>query len=137
MGVSAIYWCLRKGFPVRSLLSCDLPYYKLPASTEIPHPFGITIANDAAIGEDCRISPNVTVGVKTIIFHNGTRVWHTKGTSAPIIGSRVFIGAGAIIFGDITIADDCIIGAGSVVSRSFTTEGTVIAGNPAKAVSGI
>lgn len=133
MNVSAIYWCLRKGFPVRSLLACDLPYYKIPASTNIPHPFGITIANDAEIGEDCRISPNVTIGVKSIKYHGK---WKSVSGMSVRIGNRVFIGAGAVILGDTTIADDCIIGAGSVVLQSFEKEGSIIAGNPAKVIGG-
>ena len=53
-------------------------------------------------------------------------------TATPVIGSNVDIGAGAIIIGGVEIADQCIIGAGAVVTRSFEKPGCVLAGVPAK-----
>lgn len=50
------------------------------------------------------------------------------------IGNRVFIGMNSTILPGVTIADDCIIGAGSVVSSSCLYSGKVIAGNPAKII---
>ena len=47
------------------------------------------------------------------------------------IGNRVFIGSGAIIANGVTICDDCVIGAGAVVTKSITEKGIYV-GNPAK-----
>ena len=47
------------------------------------------------------------------------------------IGANVWIGGGAIILPGITIGDDAIIGAGSVVSRNVPSGATVV-GNPAR-----
>lgn len=44
---------------------------------------------------------------------------------------NVEIGYGAVLLGDIRIADDIIIGANSVVTKSFEEPGIVIAGVPA------
>ena len=52
----------------------------------------------------------------------------------PTIGNGVFIGANAVLFGKITIADGIAIGAGAVVNKSFLEPYVVIAGNPAKVV---
>lgn len=41
------------------------------------------------------------------------------------------------IIGRITIGDDCIVGAGSMVTKSVLIPGNVIAGNPASVVSTI
>ena len=49
----------------------------------------------------------------------------------PIIGDNVFIGAGAKILGDITIGDNCVIGANSVVVKSVPSN-SIVAGVPAK-----
>lgn len=38
---------------------------------------------------------------------------------APKIGDNVYIGPGAVLFGDIEIADNCWIGANAVVNKSF------------------
>ena len=48
------------------------------------------------------------------------------------IGVNVWIGGGAIILPGITIGDDSIVGAGSVVTRDVAAGATVV-GNPARA----
>jgi len=55
-------------------------------------------------------------------------------TEAPIIGNSVCIGPGAVLFGQISIADNIMIGANAVVTRSFTEEGILIAGAPARKI---
>ncbi len=50
------------------------------------------------------------------------------------IGRNVWIGGGAIILPGITIGDDAIIGAGSVVTRDVPPSATVL-GNPARVYS--
>jgi len=47
------------------------------------------------------------------------------------IGSNVWIGGGAIILPGVTIGDDAIVGAGSVVTRNVPAGATVM-GNPAR-----
>lgn len=47
------------------------------------------------------------------------------------IGRNVWIGSGAIILPGVSIGDDAIVGAGSVVTRDVTP-GTTVAGNPAR-----
>ena len=50
------------------------------------------------------------------------------------IGRNVWIGGGAIILPGVTIGDEAVIGAGSVVTRSVA-EGVTVAGNPARRIS--
>ena len=50
------------------------------------------------------------------------------------IGRNVWIGGGAMILPGITIGDDAIVGAGSVVTRDVAANVTV-AGNPARALT--
>ncbi|HEX2534437.1 MAG TPA: sugar O-acetyltransferase [Chitinophagaceae bacterium] len=49
------------------------------------------------------------------------------------IGRNVWIGAGALILPGVTIGDDAIVGAGSVVTRDVAPGNTVV-GNPARPV---
>ena len=49
------------------------------------------------------------------------------------IGNNVFIGLGALILPGVTVGDNCIIGAYSVVSQDVP-DGVVVAGNPAKII---
>jgi len=48
------------------------------------------------------------------------------------IGANVWIGAGAIILPGVTIGDDAIVGAGSIVTRDVPA-GLTVFGNPARA----
>lgn len=47
------------------------------------------------------------------------------------IGTNVWIGAGALIMPGVTIGDDALVGAGSVVTRDVP-KGTTVVGNPAR-----
>lgn len=47
------------------------------------------------------------------------------------IGRNVWIGGGALILPAITVGDDAIVGAGSVVTRDVP-DGATVAGNPAR-----
>lgn len=54
--------------------------------------------------------------------------------SSPIIGNNVDIGVGSVLIGNIEIADGIIIGANSIVNKTFKEKNIVIAGNPAKKI---
>lgn len=53
------------------------------------------------------------------------------------VGANSFIGMNTIIMGGVSIPEKCIVGAGSVVTKSFDQAGSVIAGNPAKVIGNI
>lgn len=89
----------------------------------LAHTGNIIINPNAHIGENCRIHVGVNIGAH-----------HDK---APSIGNNVYIGPGAILFGDIQIADNIIIGANATVNKSFTEPNVVIAGTPACVVKRI
>ena len=79
----------------------------------LPHGLhGIYISRYAKIGRDCRIYQNVTIG--------------SIGKLAPQSGDHCFIGAGAIIIGDIKVGDYVRIGAGSVVNTDVPSYATVV-----------
>lgn len=83
------------------------------------------------IGDDVTMSIRVTV-----MAHDASTKKSTGYTKlgAVKIGNRVFIGANATILPGVTIGDDAIIGAGSVVTRDVPA-GAVVAGAPARAIS--
>lgn len=88
--------------------------------TKFAHPIGIVIAKDVKIGKNCVIFQNVTIGAGT-------------DGKVPKIGNNVIFYANAIAFGDITIGDNVIIGAGCVVTKSIP-ENSVVVGNPARII---
>lgn len=59
-------------------------------------------------------------------------------TKGPItIGADCWIGAGAVILSGVTLGDRTIVGANSVVTKSFPAGNVIIAGNPAKIIRNI
>jgi serine O-acetyltransferase len=90
----------------------------------IGHFGSIILPRWGRIGHNCNIGQNITIGIAV----KGTKRW------APTIGNRVFIGAHSVIVGNVTIGDDAMICAGSVVTRSIPARGVAM-GNPAKVVS--
>lgn len=60
-----------------------------------------------------------------------TRVAGPESAKPITIGSRVWIGGGAIVLPGVSIGDDTVVGAGSVVTRSLPAR-VVAAGNPCR-----
>lgn len=82
------------------------------------------------IGDDVFIGHGVTFINDPLV--NGPARGDRSKYRATTVGNRVSIGSNATIL-PVTIADDCIIGAGSVVTRDCAVAG-VYAGNPAKMI---
>lgn len=102
----------------------DLSYVvRLGRRVRIWHHGGMVIGG-RAIGDDVHIRHNTTIGVAN--RHDPSK--------KPIIGNRVDIGAGACILGAVTVGDDCVIGANSVVLRDLPPGSTVL-GVPARPVN--
>ena len=82
----------------------------------IDHGMGVVIGETAEVGDDVTIYQGVTLG--------GTSLSH--GKRHPTIRNGVVIGGGAKILGNITIGENCRIGAGSVVLRDVPADSTVV-----------
>ncbi len=110
------------------LLSLFLGFHIKPnvfgPGLSISHPGTIVVNGNARVGANCRIHVCTVIGTKA-----------GYGDVTPKIGNNVYIGPGAKIFGDIEIADGIVIGANSVVTRSFTEPNIRIAGVPAKKIN--
>jgi maltose O-acetyltransferase len=83
-----------------------------------------------SIGDSCRLAPRVH-----ILAHDATSreaLGYTR--LAPVnIGSRVFLGADTLVLPGVTIGDDSVIGAGSLVSSDIPA-GSLAVGRPARVV---
>lgn len=91
---------------------------------------GLSIAHYGSIV----INPNTRIGTNCRL-HSSTNIGASGGDKkAPQIGDNVYIGPGAIIFGDIEIANNVTIGANATVNKSCQEEFVVLAGSPAKIV---
>jgi len=85
--------------------------------------FGGMILGAREIGNDVIIRQNTTFGIRSTDDLN----------AKPIIGNFVDIGAGAVIVGNVTIGDNAIIGANSVVFTSVPPD-AVVMGVPGKVI---
>jgi len=111
-------------------------------------PKGTKVGADIFIGKNVYIDPYLGGSLITIddeamitsrsivLAHDASSIRRTGFTYvAPVrIGKRAYIGMNSIILPGISIGDDAIIGAGSVVTRNVDA-GMVVAGNPAKVIS--
>jgi serine O-acetyltransferase len=87
--------------------------------------FGPLIVHpDAVIGRQCNLSQGVTIGVSG----RGER------RGVPRIGDRVYIASNAVIVGKITVGDEAVIGANSVVREDVPPHTTVL-GVPATIIN--
>ena len=84
------------------------------------------------IGDDTKIGPGVHIYAADHPRDPAIRRQHLECGRPITIGRNIWIGGGAILLPGITIGDDAIIGAGSVVTRDVVA-GTTVVGNPAKA----
>jgi len=106
------------------LTSIDIhPAAKIGRRVFIDHGIGVVIGETAVVGDDVIIYQQVTLGGVSL----------DKGKRHPTIGNNVVIGGGAKILGNITIGDDCKIGANSVVVKDVPPNSTAI-GVPARII---
>jgi len=120
----------------------------------------INIGNNCYIGRNSQIECNIEIGNNVLIGnnvafvgkydHNYTEVgvsirnaeqirnadysWEKGLNSTTKVGDDVWIGYGSIVLSGVIIADGCIIGAGSVVTKD-TEEYSIYAGVPAKKIT--
>ena len=109
----------------------------------------VEIQKDVKIGKNCKVQSHsficelVTIGDNTVIAHGVMFINDLFATGGPAngdknlwksttIGNNVSIGSNATIL-PVSICDNVVIGAGSVVTKNITESGIYI-GNPAKKI---
>jgi len=83
------------------------------------------------IGDLCQIGPAVQIYTADHPRDPALRRAGYESGKPVRIGANVWIGGGAIILPGVTVGDDAVIGAGSVVTRDVPPGATVV-GNPAR-----
>ncbi len=116
-----LFW--QKGIEITTGIS-------IPASAKIGHSFyighfgGIILNAKTVIGNNCNISQGVTIGVSG----------KNEKRGVPVIRDNVYIGANAVVTGKITIGNNVLIGACSLVNTDVD-DNAVMLGVPAVKVS--
>jgi len=89
------------------------------------------------IGDNVMCGPKVQLLTATHSLNADERNFSGTELGKPIIiGNRVWIGAGVIVCPGVTIGDEAVIGAGSVVTRDIPP-GVFAAGNPCRVIKNI
>lgn len=117
--------------------SCDYGS-NIHAGDQLFMNFGCVILDvcEVRIGDGCFFAPGVHIYAAT---HPTDAALRTSGPEygAPVtIGNRVWLGGGSIVLPGISIGDDTIVGAGSVVTKNLP-RGVIAAGNPCRIIRGI
>lgn len=109
---------------VRLILCCDVPArFRKEPRIHFHHCVGIVVSKKAIFNGEVHIWQNVTIG--------------GVGGKYPRIGNNVFLMSNCCVIGDVTIGDNVIVGAGSVVTKSLPSN-CIAVGSPAKVLrSGI
>ncbi len=122
MKLPMLYYTLR-WFRLGVRLGYSIPIHVFGPGLSIAHRGTIVVNGNARVGAYCRIQEGVTIGT-------------TGGSSnAPRLGDYVFLGSGAKVIGDISIAGHVAVGANAVVVKSCEEENVSLAGVPAKIIS--
>jgi serine O-acetyltransferase len=97
------------------ITGCDAaPQAQIGPGLQLFHPSGVVIGPDVRIGARCRFMQGVTLGAG-------------KGGS-PTLGDDVFLGAGATLYGAVTIGSRTHIGARAVVDMDVPDDAFVVGG---------
>jgi serine O-acetyltransferase len=109
----------QKFIKISRKLGFSIPLNVFGPGLSIPH-YGTIVVNPATkVGKNCRLHVCVNIGAS-----GGSEL-------APKIGDNVYIGPGAIIFGDIIIANNITIAANATVYKSIEITDVTIGGTPA------
>ena len=129
---------------------------RIGSGTTVQPPFGCDYGYNVSVGDNVYINFNtVILDCAPVTIGHGTQIGpgvqllaadhprdpHVRRDllefARPIsIGSNVWIGAAALVFPGVSVGDDSIVGAGSVVTRDIPA-GVVAVGNPCRVVRGL
>ena len=131
-------WCLR-GFGAK-VLDCPAAPARTSPTAKIYFPWNLTLKQGCLIGPEC-----IVYNLDSITLHEGANVsrnvhlcagshdfsrWQMPLTSAPIeIGKNVWVATDCFIGPGVSIGDESVVGARSVVVKNLPP-GMICVGNP-------
>lgn len=113
-------------FWVEWILGIELPRkLTIGRGLSLYHGQALVVNKSTVIGNNCVLRNSTTIGHKKLADGSFSK--------CPRIGNNVDIGPNVCIIGDITIGDNVVIGAGTVVVKNIPAD-CVVVGNPARII---
>jgi acetyltransferase-like isoleucine patch superfamily enzyme len=122
----------RLSFLRKLLVGSRLKFFRSVMKMDI-HP---TVEMSLSAKPDMTFPKGVHIGEYTYVAFGARILTHDRTRGMYLhthIGKNCFIGGESLILPGITIADNCVIGAGSVVTKDVPAR-SIVAGNPAKVI---
>jgi putative colanic acid biosynthesis acetyltransferase WcaB len=111
---------------VEWILGIELPWNtQIGEKLQLQHGHGLVVNHGTIIGAHCTLRHSTTIGNKKLA--------DGSFSASPKIGNNVDIGTHVVIIGAITVGDNVVVGAGSVVVKDVP-DGAVVVGNPARVI---
>ena len=100
--------------------------------------FNLTLVddNEIFIGDNCMLAPNVVIATAGHPLDPDLRSAYGQFAMPVVIGNNVWIGANTVVMPGVTIGDNTVIGAGSVVTKDIPS-GVVACGNPCRVMRAV
>lgn len=95
--------------------------------------FNLTLVDDSEIfiGNHVMIAPNVVLSTATHPIHPGLRIKQAQYNLPIHIKDNVWLGTGCLVMPGVTIGENSVIGAGSIVTKDIPAN-VVAVGNPCR-----
>ena len=121
-----------EGAVVKPSLRCDYGYsISIGARTFINYDCVLLDCNRITIGEEVQIAPGVHIYTATHPIDAAARRSGLEYALPVTIGDGVWLGGGAIVCPGVTIGENTVVCAGSLLTRSLPA-GVLAAGNPCR-----
>jgi maltose O-acetyltransferase len=123
-----------EGSNIRPPFRCELGFQTYVGERVFAN-FGLVCLDTArvTIGDDSQLGPGVQLLTATHPLAPGPRRDRWESAAPITIGRNVWLGGAVVVLPGVTIGDDTVVGAGSVVVRDLPA-GVLAVGNPARVV---
>ena len=123
-----------EGSEIKPPLRCDYGFrIRVGARTFVNYGLVALDVASIAIGDDVQIGPNVQLLTPTHPIDPDTRRAKWEAAEPIAIGGNAWLGGGVIVLPGVTIGENTVVGAGSIVTKDLPPN-VVAAGNPARVV---
>jgi maltose O-acetyltransferase len=126
-----------EGSEIKPPLRCDYGYrIRVGARTFVNYGLVALDVASITIGDDVQVGPNVQLLTPTHPVEPDARRAKWEAAEPIAIEGNVWLGGGVIVLPGVTIGENTVVGAGSIVTKDLPPN-VVAAGNPARVVRSI